>query len=90
MRGGGCDNALKLRVRAVVGDDLPLEPDLTRWFAGTPPPEWVPDDGQGPCQRGRARVEAGPKAVGEPRSSLYRYLAGYGRLTIRSRRLEAR
>ncbi|MFI9776904.1 hypothetical protein ACIHCV_19645 [Streptomyces sp. NPDC051956] len=26
------DNALELRVRAVVGDDLRIEPDLERWF----------------------------------------------------------
>ncbi len=35
VRGGGQtrDNALELQVRAVVGGDLPLEPDVTRWFA---------------------------------------------------------
>ena len=27
------DNALELQVRAVVGTDLPFEPDVTRWFA---------------------------------------------------------
>ncbi|WP_445330434.1 PspA-associated protein PspAB, partial [Streptomyces sp. A475] len=26
------DNALELRVRAVIGDDLHIEPDLERWF----------------------------------------------------------
>jgi hypothetical protein len=26
------DNSLELRVRAALKDDLPLEPDLTRWF----------------------------------------------------------
>ena len=26
------DNELELRIRAVVGADLPVEPDLTRWF----------------------------------------------------------
>ena len=27
------DNALELQVRAVVGNELPIEPDVTRWFA---------------------------------------------------------
>jgi len=27
------DNELELRVRATLGTDLPVEPDLTRWFA---------------------------------------------------------
>jgi hypothetical protein len=27
------DNALELQVRAVVGSELPIEPDVTRWFA---------------------------------------------------------
>jgi hypothetical protein len=27
------DNELELRVRAVLGSDLPIEPELTRWFA---------------------------------------------------------
>jgi len=27
------DNELELRVRATLGSDLPVEPDLTRWFA---------------------------------------------------------
>jgi len=27
------DNELELRVRATLGTDLPIEPDLTRWFA---------------------------------------------------------
>lgn len=27
------DNALELQVRGVVGDDVPVEPDLTRWLA---------------------------------------------------------
>jgi hypothetical protein len=27
------DNALELQVRAVLGTDLPVEPDVTRWFA---------------------------------------------------------
>jgi hypothetical protein len=33
--GGGekRDNELELRVRATLGSDLPVEPDLTRWFA---------------------------------------------------------
>jgi hypothetical protein len=26
------DNALELQVRALVGGDLPIEPDVTRWF----------------------------------------------------------
>ena len=26
------DNELELRVRATVGSDLPIEPDLSRWF----------------------------------------------------------
>jgi hypothetical protein len=27
------DNELELRVRGALGGDLPIEPDLTRWFA---------------------------------------------------------
>ncbi len=27
------DNELELRVRGALGNDLPIEPDLTRWFA---------------------------------------------------------
>jgi len=27
------DNALELQVRAVLGTDLPVEADVTRWFA---------------------------------------------------------
>jgi hypothetical protein len=27
------DNSLELQVRAVLGDELPVEPDVTRWFA---------------------------------------------------------
>lgn len=27
------DNALELQVRAIVGDELPVEPDVSRWFA---------------------------------------------------------
>lgn len=27
------DNALELQVRAMVGGDLPIEPDVSRWFA---------------------------------------------------------
>jgi hypothetical protein len=27
------DNELELQVRAAVGGELPVEPDLTRWFA---------------------------------------------------------
>ena len=26
------DNELELRIRAVLSDDLPIEPDLSRWF----------------------------------------------------------
>jgi hypothetical protein len=26
------DNTLELQVRAAVGADLPIEPDLARWF----------------------------------------------------------
>lgn len=29
---GRRDNALELQIRAAVGDDLPIEPDLGRWF----------------------------------------------------------
>jgi hypothetical protein len=34
LPGGGRrrDNALELRVRAVLGDELRIEPELSRWF----------------------------------------------------------
>ena len=32
LEGGRRDNARELQVRAVLGSDLRMEPDLTRWF----------------------------------------------------------